>query len=201
MLDLPRARRSRDSLLGVAGPRYINAAAIGSEQARATWALAARERLVDAASSYHSVVTYDELASFVQERALVRTTQQPRHWIGDVLRRVALECERRGEPNLSALCVNTKGGVGAGYAALVAERYGDAVGDPDEHAAAVRLDCHRHFGADLPPGGGIPALPPTLRATKERKRKVEARDHPKPTPICPRCFLALPATGVCDNCA
>lgn len=31
-----------------------------------------------------------------------------------------------------------------------------------------------------------------------RPRRVAASD--RPVDLCPRCFLALPATGVCDNC-
>ena len=33
-------------------------------------------------------------------------------WIGDVLGRVADECQSRGEPLLPALCVSIQGGVG-----------------------------------------------------------------------------------------
>ncbi len=31
-----------------------------------------------------------------------------------------------------------------------------------------------------------------------RPKRVAATD--KPVDLCPRCFLALPATGICDNC-
>ncbi len=51
-----------------------------------------------------------------------------------------------------------------------------------------------------------PARTRTPRATGERatratptRSRVAASD--KPFTLCPNCFLALPATGVCDNCA
>ncbi|WP_402465559.1 hypothetical protein [Isoptericola aurantiacus] len=34
------------------------------------------------------------------------------------------------------------------------------------------------------------------RATRPR----QAAEPEKPTPVCPTCFMALPATGVCDSC-
>lgn len=37
------------------------------------------------------------------------------------------------------------------------------------------------------------------RSTTPRKPRVAASD--KPVKLCPTCFLALPATGICDNCA
>jgi hypothetical protein len=44
------------------------------------------------------------------------------------------------------------------------------------------------------------ATGPTTSATGKRKPpRVAATD--KPVELCPTCFLALPATGVCDNCS
>jgi len=182
--------------------RYIKASVIGQDAARATWAMAARELLVDTARTYHAVVTNQEVADWVQQRSLISTTQQMRSWIGDVLRRVTVDCAQRGEPNLAALCVNAKGGVGTAYAAVVAEQYGEQVSDPDEHAARVRLECHRHFGAELPEGGGEPALPPAAAKPRAATRATptRAKVEEKPPELCPRCFTALPATGVCDYC-
>src|SRR3954468_935784 len=68
---------------GTATGWWVNASVIGPEAARATWASAARERLLAAAKDYHATVSYKELADFVQERSLVRTTQLHMHWIGD----------------------------------------------------------------------------------------------------------------------
>jgi hypothetical protein len=197
-------------------PRYTNAAVVGTEHARATWALAAREKLVEAARSYHSVISYQELADFVQQRTLVRTDQAMRYWIGDVLTRVGLDCAQRGEPLLPALCVNAAGSVGAGYVAAVERTRGEAPAEPDDHAAHERLACHRHFGAELPEGGGVPALAPELEAKRSRARaprstssgrtasarpsRAAAKAPEKPLEICPVHFTQLPATGVCDLC-
>lgn len=46
----------------------------------------------------------------------------------------------------------------------------------------------------------VPAAAKPKRAAAPRKPKVEAKPEPV-TAICPSCFMALPATGVCDNCA
>jgi hypothetical protein len=115
-----------------------------------------------------------------------------------VLTRVAAECARRDEPLLSSLCVTTDGSVGASYGPAVLAATGEAPADPDEHAAQERLRCHRHWGADLPEGGGVAALTPKLAATRGRERKIRAQE--KVHAHCPACNLQLPATGVCDDC-
>lgn len=120
------------------------------------------------------------------------------YWIGDVLGRVSADCARRGEPLLSALCVNTEGSVGEGYRGAVIDIRGELVGDVDDHAASERLACYRYFGAELPDDGGRPQLTPRIRASRTTARKVAAAASPRPT--CPTCHLQLPATGVCDNC-
>ncbi|HEX5770461.1 MAG TPA: hypothetical protein VFY11_05810 [Nocardioidaceae bacterium] len=200
---------------GAPKARYTNASTVGAQHARDTWALAARERLIETAKVYHSVVTHQELADFVQERSLIRTDQRMQYWIGDVLGRVTRDCTRKGEPTLSALCVNAQGSVGEGYAKAIATHRGETVGDADEHAALERLECHRHFGADLPPGGGVPALTPQLQAKRSKVRTSTAKSAKpskaakaaptpaqpaKPAAFCPVHFTQLPATGVCDLC-
>ncbi len=47
-------------------------------------------------------------------------------------------------------------------------------------------------GARRAPG----ARPTTPRASTPRRLAKTDR----PTATCPRCFMALPATGLCDNC-
>lgn len=198
--------------------RYTNAATVGTEHARETWALAARERLIETATLYHSVISYQELADFVQERSLIRTSQNMRYWIGDVLGRVARDCASKGEPILSALCVNAHGSVGESYATALLTYRGETVADADEHGARERLECYRHFGADLPPGGGVPAMAPqllkrtqvrtatpkTTKTAKTPKAKTPkartAAPAEKPAEFCPVHFTQLPATGICDLC-
>lgn len=206
--------------------RYTNATTVGQEHARATWALAARERLVETARVYHAAITQEELADFVQRRSLIRTSQRHQLWVGDVLARVAAECAGRREPLLSALCVDGRGHLGPGYAVAVELHRGETVTDPDQHAAAERLECYRHFGAVLPEGGGVPALPPQLTAPKparprtstpkaakppaepkplraakpQSKEATVAAASAKPLTTCPVHFTVLPASGVCDLC-
>jgi hypothetical protein len=198
---------------GLSPLRYANATTVGQEHARATWALAARERLVETAGIYHGTITYKELADFVQRRSLIKTTQLHMHWMGDVLGRVSEECARRGEPLLASLCVDTRGHVGAGYVTAVEQLRGPISGDPDEHAAHERLDCYRYFGATLPEGGGEPAFAPAPRSSSEsaaprvrtpRASRAKAPAKPvveeKPLVVCPIHFTVVPANGVCDMC-
>jgi len=42
------------------------------------------------------------------------------------------------------------------------------------------------------------SAPRSPRASTPRTSRVAATD--KPVNLCPRCFIALPATGVCDTC-
>ena len=42
------------------------------------------------------------------------------------------------------------------------------------------------------------ASPRSTRTPTPRTSRVAATD--KPVDLCPRCFIALPATGVCDTC-
>lgn len=178
---------------------WREASDVGSQAARAAWATAARPVLLDVARRYHCVITYSELAAEVQRQIGIRTKQRLHHWIGTVLEAVALECQKREEPNLSSLVVDSKGSVGTGYASAVRTLTGTAPKDNDDHAAAERLACHRHFSAsDLPADGGRPALTPTLQKSRETARR---RATPPPEPkVCPTCSLQLLTSGLCGNC-
>jgi len=120
------------------------------------------------------------------------------NWIGGVLGLVAEGCASRGEPLLSALCVNQEGSVGPGYAPSVASLRGAAPDDGDDHAAHERLACYRHFGATMPADGGRPALSPTMQRRRDREtgQRPERRGG-----ICPTCFVELPVSGTCMTCA
>ena len=210
--------------------RWLNAAVVGQEASRETWALAAREKLEATAGTYGETVTLKELADWVQERSLIRTKQLSMQWIGDVLGRVARACVDRREPLLSSLCVDAKGHVSPAYALSVEVLRHEPVGDPDDHAARERLACHRWFGAELPEDGGQPVVTvravtprpartggrtaspraatpsrtPGTRAAKAPARssaaETAAAATQKPLAICPVHFTELPATGVCDDC-
>ncbi len=173
--------------------------------------------LLEAAGRYRATLTYKKLAAAVQESSGITTKQLMAQWIGDVLGRVTDECQSRGEPLLSALCISAQGSVGQGYAEAVEHARGTRPDDPDGHAAEERLSCYRHWQATgLPPDGGTPlrtahftlarkarASKTTARASTPRKasaRKTAAAPEPKPPRLCPNCFTQVPASGVCDYC-
>ncbi|MFD8756490.1 hypothetical protein ACFV0O_36760 [Kitasatospora sp. NPDC059577] len=195
--------------------RVSDGVAVGATQAHIVWTRAAYPALVEVAGRYHAVISYADLAEALQEASGVRTRVNHRHWIGKVLSLVVLEAHRRGDPPLTALVVNaTDGKVGPAYQEVLA-----VAGQPplveemdrEQHAAAARLACYRHFGADLPADGGTPALAPRLLASVARKKAAPRTAAatttagtpaavPRPPAICPTCFLELPATRVCDSC-
>jgi len=179
---------------------WREASELGSEEAHAAWASSAHEALSQVATRYHGLVTSKELAGLVQMSTGIRTRQLTHYWIGEVLLRVSRECAGQEEPLLSSLCVNATGSVGDGYAAAVRELRGEdeIVGDPDDHAARERLECYRHFGATIPDDGGRPALVPKYAEARSRLRRTSAQT--KQAAVCPSCNMAIPPTGVCDNC-
>lgn len=54
----------------------------------------------------------------------------------------------------------------------------------------------------------VAAHPEPIRATRSPRGRTASRTPTprkpartdRPTATCPRCFMALPATGICDNC-
>ena len=178
---------------------WREASEVGDDVARAAWAEAARTELLEVAGQYQSVVTSKDLAQLVQRRSGVRTSQRAHYWIGDILGRVSAGCDERGEPLLSALCVNAEGSVGDTYAATVLAIRGETLEDPDVHAAQERLKAHQWFEASgLPAEGGNAELTPRLAASRARARKLRIQERVAPT--CPTCYTELPATGPCNYC-
>ena len=154
-----------------------------------TWARTARDILVRVAGTYHAVVREPELAEELQATSGIRTTRHHDRWLPKVLAPVAVLCERKGEPPLTSLVVGTS---------------------DDLEAARRRLECYRWAGS-APADGGVPAqLPGTApkRPTRVRTASTSStrRSSPRvaktdqPVAVCPTCFMALPATGICDNC-
>ncbi len=202
-------------------PEPRDASEVGSSAARAAWAVAARPVLLEAAGRYRGLVTWKQLSVAVQEATGITTGQPVAKWIGDVLARVTDECQSRGEPLLSSLCVSVQGSVGEQYADAVEHARGERPTDPDEHAADERLSCYRHWEATgLPRDGGTPlrtahfktvrkaAAPKAAprvagtpkRATRRTATAAAPAPEPKPIPLCPTCFTQVPASGVCDYC-
>ena len=155
-----------------------------------TWALTAREILTRTAGTYHAVIREDQLAEELQVATSIRTTRALDRWLPKVLAPVSVLCDSVGEPPLTAL----------------------VVGAHDDLAAARdRLECYQWAGS-APADGGVPAQlpdsaprrPSRARTAGSRpaapapKRRVAKTD--RPVNVCPTCFMAIPATGVCDNC-
>lgn len=63
---------------------------------------------------------------------------------------------------------------------------------------------------DSPPGASTPRTPGSRASTSRTSRSTGARStstrsprvaaSDRPDKLCPRCFIALPATGICDQC-
>ena len=185
---------------------------VGTEATREAFAAAARERLLEAARRYRATVPPAELAIEVQRRSGIRTRQLWHHWLDEVLGVVALENARLDEPLLVSLCADDAGRVPDGYAVAVLAAYGDRPEHPNAHSAKERLECYRYFeAAGLPADGGTveaPKMAAPARTTTKRAaaapRKTAAKRPTKPADlpreICPTCFMALPRSGICDNC-
>ncbi len=156
-----------------------------------TWARAARDVLVRTAASYHAVVREADLAEELMASTDIRTTRHYDLWLPKVLGPISVFCERMGEPNLVALVVGTS---------------------DDLVAARERLECYQWAGSAPADGGVAAQLPGTApkRPARARAATTKRAGAPAPKPrvaktdrpvsVCPTCFMALPATGVCDNC-
>jgi hypothetical protein len=173
--------------------REIDSSPVEMAEAQQEWAVAARPELERVARSYGEVLRYAELAEAVQVSTGIRTRKLMRTWIADVLTRVGTECEGRGEPLLSALCVQKDGSIGDGYGVALVTIRGSAPDDLDLHAAEERLRCYEYFGAVMPADGGRPQLPPEVTARRRKAAKAAREDAPKAT--CPKCNIVLPAMG------
>ncbi len=171
--------------------------------ALAAWALVTHDLLVETAGRYHAVLREAELAERLHSETGIHTTRPYGRWLDKVLVPVAALCERQGEPPLTSLVVAPDG--------------------DDLAAARRRLDCYRWAGS-APADGGEPHVlavavggrRPAARSPREPRTSTPraarpAREAATPAPkrvaksdrpitVCPRCFMAVPATGLCDNC-
>ena len=177
---------------------WQEASTVGDEAARSAWAESARGVLIEPARSYGATVTTKQLSATGADEDAIRTQQLTHYWIGDVLARVARDCAEREEPMLSALCVNADGSVGDGYAPIVKELTGAKVGDPrrPRRQRAARLLSPLRRG-DARRRWSPPADRPARRLADPRAQGGERRPTRRRLSVC---NMALPATGVCDNC-
>jgi hypothetical protein len=174
------------------------------------WAKHAYEVLVETAGRYNAVITYSELAEEIQVRSALRTRAEMRNWIGSLLADLAKVNQTRGEPPLTSLVVHKQDGrVGSGYdeaRRLAGNTPIDDQLERENQAATARLECYRHWGADVP-ADARPTLHTRTREVRERTPRTAARATPRAAAaeerrgaVCPTCFMEMPLSGVCANC-
>ena len=131
---------------------------VSMQSALDEWEPHAIALLHDAAMTYNGVVTYTQLGEAVQEESGIRHKGLLTNWVGSLLARVIDHCVGAGTPQLGALCVKEDGTVGEGYRhalSAAGSRADELTRDQlDDHAAHMRRECNRHFGAGLPPNDG-----------------------------------------------
>ncbi len=194
-----------------------------------TWARVAHPILEETAQGYHGVISEADLVERLKAESGINTARPHDRWLLKVLAPLARVHHHDGYPALTALVVDERGWVGERYDDLLRAQEASPVGDPvarEKHAARARLACYQWAGS-APEDGGVPAevpmsggrraprptstrtsstrasAPRTPRAPREPKapappKRVAASD--RPVTVCPRCFMAVPATGLCDNC-
>jgi hypothetical protein len=153
------------------------------------WVRVAHDVLSRTAGTYHAVVREADFAEELQATSGIRTTRPYGRWLDKVLAPVARLCDHAGQPPLDSLVVSPY---------------------DDLQAARRRLECYRWAGS-APADGGEPAPLSVTRNRPARAMRTPREPKPpapkrvaksdKPVTVCPSCFMALPATGICDNCA
>ncbi|CAN5142600.1 hypothetical protein BH09ACT12_BH09ACT12_07980 [soil metagenome] len=192
-----------------------------------TWARVAHTILEETAATYHGTITEGALAHRLLTETGIATARPHPRWLPKLLQPLSALHHRDGYPPLTALVVDGRGWVGERYDDVLRAADQLPVTDPtarERHAARARLECYQWAGS-APQDGGHPeivemkasraprapraatsssssASARTPRAPREPKpvvpKKVAATD--RPVNVCPTCFMAIPATGVCDNC-
>lgn len=185
------------------------------------WSRAALALLSETATDYNRVLTSTEFADEVQRRAGAWANVSSRGWVRKVLAVVTLKCTKEGWPYLASLVVRPSDGrPGPWYFDVLSETGPGQSRDEVEHAAAQRLACYEHFGAELP-ADPEPTLDPlrlrrrvqhldaSLQPPKAARAKAEPRAAAPRKPVqeerrgavCPTCFMEMPLSGVCANCS
>jgi hypothetical protein len=175
---------------------------VSMKDALDAWEPHAVSLLTDTAKTYNGFVTYKQLAETVQQQSDIGHNGLLTNWIGSVLGRVVDHFAKQQIPHLSSLCVKEDGTVGDGYRHVLltcSEAVDIDYDQLDDHAAKTRLECYRHFGAQVPADGGVPTLTPKAKATRDYKKALAKLDAPPK--LCPTCNTVLPLTGNCDDCA
>ena len=168
-------------------PHRANGSYVSNADALTAWTPAAREALLATATTYHALITADDLATQVQQDSGIATDQPPGFWVRKLLDRVAAEVQRREEPPLASLCV---------------------LDSDDDDAAMERLLCYRAYATDLPADGGVPARAPRTTLTVRREPRARAaaprvREAAIPAlreVTCTNCFMIVAVRERCSSC-
>ncbi|MEL4356907.1 MULTISPECIES: hypothetical protein [unclassified Luteococcus] len=176
------------------------------------WAQAAHELLVETAAAQQSI-EYTKLARLVQQRSGINTKQPTAKWIAPLLGMIARKCDAENLPLLTALATRRDGSVGQAYDEILRlARIPVDFEDREEHAADQREACYRRWrGAVASPSAApgassspAPARKPVVVGTAPAAKKTTVGRAAKKEPLqgnsCPRCFMQMSLTGVCDNC-
>ncbi len=172
---------------------------LGVNDAASAWASAAREVLTEVAGSYLGVITYFDLGDQIQARTGLRSRALFHNWIAGVIGNVVAQCRAEGLPPLGSLVVHRI----------------DEKPAPDESTVLDRLACYRRYADDVPAevitladdaarakaaasAAAIRERVAKASRTTQSRRPIKREDLPPK--ICPTCFVALPASGVCDAC-
>ena len=193
------------------------------------WARAAHSILEETATKYHGSITEGALAHRLLAESGIATSRPHPRWLPKLLQPLAALHHRDAYPPLTALVVDGRGWVGERYDDVLRAAEQLPIADPtarERHAARARLECYQWAGS-APEDGGYPEIVemkasrarapraagpaaggaggPAVRAPRAPRepkvaapKKVAASD--RPVNVCPRCFMAIPATGLCDNC-
>lgn len=190
--------------------RDVDRSPVGVEEAMGEWTLAAWQVLEDAAHVWRKTVSEERLGVEVQRRSDIHTALPVATWIGPVISLVAQRAHEEHGPVLTSLVVDDRGHVPESYREVVRLQGGGELGEAalEDHALDARLTCYRAYGARVP--AGVTELPRSRRATVAAAsvRRASggsahrAEEKPAFTPsFCPTCWLQLPLSGQCDNCA
>lgn len=185
--------------------RAADGSAVAAHEAESLWADHALQILRDVGTRFGEQIDYAELSVLVQERSGVLTRVPVMTWIGGVLRQVMQATRAAGEPPLSVLVIAKRGDSSA-----------------ETSWSTARMQCYRRYCVELPQNMPVLNAPATSRTARGSSRpspgsvrrvrgtaggtRSTAPSRPlsrqdAPPALCPSCYLALPATGVCDNCA
>lgn len=144
------------------------------------WSRAAVDLLQEVAGTFNATITSSDFAEEVQRRSGRWANVASKGWVRKVLAVVTLKCQREEWPYLSALVVRPSDGrIGPWYGDVLAITGPGDAPDEQHHAAGMRLQCYRAFGADVPEGA-VPTLRPVSRTRVDdaarRRRSGTARN-------------------------